>query len=165
MLSDLTPKYPILAGMGDLDSDRNYDNNKISFGITINNRKTFTGVTDFDRSLTIKELTRFMANIDGMTPEAARVRFGQEFRAPGHVILLNGARGGLTKRQGHTELSLELVRMAGLIQSSTMCEMLDGVTGKARTKASAERFAAQNNLAMLNGGDVIQAFKSHDQIR
>ncbi|MBO7205946.1 MAG: 3,4-dihydroxy-2-butanone-4-phosphate synthase [Candidatus Methanomethylophilaceae archaeon] len=49
---DCSEKYPLLKAMAPTDIP--YDNTKSSFGITINHRNTYTGITDSDRALTIK---------------------------------------------------------------------------------------------------------------
>ena len=90
---------------------------KSSFSLTINHRKTFTGITDNDRALTISEFAKLSGNLyhNGVTPEEARTEFGENFRSPGHVFLLRGANGLLRKRTGHTELTIVLAKMAGVI--------------------------------------------------
>jgi 3,4-dihydroxy 2-butanone 4-phosphate synthase len=157
LLSDASAQHPVLAEMR--AHDLRYDPSKSSFGLTINHRRTFTGIPDADRALTIRELARFMASLDGLDAPRARSSFGAQFRAPGHVILLNGADGGLQRRQGHTELSLELARLAGLVPSTTICEMLDPSTGKALAKKEAQAYAERNGLVFLTGQDVVEAWR------
>jgi 3,4-dihydroxy 2-butanone 4-phosphate synthase len=101
--------------------------------------------------------------VDGLDAPAARKAFGASFRAPGHVILLNGSEGGLARRQGHTELSLELARQAGLVPSTTICEMLDPATGRALAKNEAAAYAERNGLVFLTGQDVLDAWQAHPQ--
>ncbi|HUR62865.1 MAG TPA: 3,4-dihydroxy-2-butanone-4-phosphate synthase [Candidatus Thermoplasmatota archaeon] len=158
LLDEAAARHPALAEMK--AHDLRYDPSKSSFGLTINHRKTFTGIPDADRALTITELARFLGNVDGLDAPAARTAFGAAFRAPGHVILLNGSAGGLARRQGHTELSLELARQAGLVPSTTICEMLDPATGRAMTKKAAQAYAASNGLVFLTGQDVVDAWKT-----
>lgn len=155
LLADAAGKNPVLAEMK--ANDLRYDGSKSSFGITINSRRTFTGIPDGDRSLTIQELASFLKGLDLTSPAAARVHFGAQFRTPGHVILLNGASGGLAARQGHTELSLELMRMAGLVPSSSICEMLD-TTGKALSQKDARAYAQRHGLVFLTGQEVLSAW-------
>jgi 3,4-dihydroxy 2-butanone 4-phosphate synthase len=160
-LSDLiqgaTAKHPSLAGL--LPDDIAYDGSKPAFGLTINHRDTFTGITDRDRSLTMMALEEFLGQIDATDMEAARVAFGRQFRSPGHVSLLNGAPGGLGSRLGHTELSLELARLAGATPVTTVCEMLDPQTGMALSRAAAQAYAAEHGLVFLTGSDVIRAWR------
>lgn len=149
---------PVLAEME--ANDLRYDPSKSSFGITVNHRRTFTGIPDADRSLTITELARFLGGVDGLDAAAARKSFGASFRTPGHCILLNASPGGLAARQGHTELSLELVRQAGLVPSTTICEMLDAASGRALSKKDAAAYAQANGLVFLTGQDVLDAWKA-----
>jgi len=156
LLADAAARHPVLAEMK--AHDLRYDASKSSFGVTVNSRRTFTGIPDGDRSLTIQELATFLGALDGLAPAAARNRFGAQFRTPGHVILLNGADGGLAARQGHTELSIELARMAGLVPSTTICEMLD-TTGKALPKKEAAAYAKRHGLVFLTGQEVLDAWR------
>jgi 3,4-dihydroxy 2-butanone 4-phosphate synthase len=158
LLADGAARSPVLAEMK--ANDLRYDPSKSSFGITINARGTFTGIPDGDRSLTIRELAGFLAGLDAQGAASARQRFGRKFRTPGHVILLNGAEGGLASRQGHTELSLELARMAGLVPSTTICEML-GDAGKAIPKKEAQAYAARHRLVFVTGQEVLDAWQAN----
>jgi 3,4-dihydroxy 2-butanone 4-phosphate synthase len=148
---------PVLAEME--ANDLRYDASKSSFGLTVNHRKTFTGIPDADRSLTITELAKFMAGLDGKDAKAAMREFGASFRTPGHCILLNAREGGLAARQGHTELSLELLRQAGLVPSATICEMLDP-RGRALSKKDAMAYAQAHGLVFLTGQDVLDAWQT-----
>lgn len=158
LLRDQAMANPVLAEMA--ANDLRYDSSKSSFGITVNHRRTFTGIPDADRSLTVTELARFLGALDGLAPPAARASFGASFRTPGHCILLNGADGGLASRQGHTELSLELARLAGLVPSTTICEMLDPSSGRALAKKDAQAYAKANGLVFLTGQDVLDAWRT-----
>lgn len=148
--------HPVLRGL--LPDDIRYDGSKPAFGLTLNHRSTYTGITDVDRATTISEFARLLAETEAEDAAAAQERLGREFRAPGHVILLNGAHGGLTARQGHTELSLELMRMAGLTTSSTLCEMMDPRTGRALAKKDAQAYAEAHGLVFLAGQEVLDAW-------
>lgn len=147
---------PVLKALA--PDDIAYDASKPAFGLTINHRTTFTGITDSDRATTIRELATFLDETAELPEAEAQARFGQEFRAPGHVILLNGAPNGLADRQGHTELSLELMRMADLTTSSTICEMM-GPHGDALSKKAAEAYAESHDLVFLTGAEVMDAWQ------
>ncbi len=148
---------PVLAGM--MPDDIQYDASKPAFGLTINHRTTFTGITDSDRATTIVELARFLEENRRADPSDAQMAFGKEFRAPGHVILLNGAPQGLQDRQGHTELSIELLRQAGLTPCSTICEMM-APDGNALSKQEAQAYAKRQGLVFLTGDEVVAAWKA-----
>ena len=154
-------RHPALRGL--LPDDIQYDGSKPAFGVTLNHRDTYTGITDQDRATTVTRLAELVAAIDAIGPDAARERLGREFRSPGHVPLLNGAPGGLGARQGHTELSLELARQAGLPPITTVCEMMDPASGQALSRADAEAYAEAHGLVFLTGDDVVAAWRQHDR--
>ena len=125
-------------------NDIPYDE-KSSFSITINHRKTFTGITDSDRALTISEFAKLAADT-----RASQEEFGKAFRAPGHVILLRAVQGLLKNRQGHTELSVALMELAGLTPVATICEMMAD-DGKALGIEKARAFAKTHGLVFIEG--------------
>lgn len=153
-------EHPVLRHL--LADDLKYDPSRSSFGLTVNLRSTYTGIPDNDRSATIVALARFLGGMGKLRDAEAQKAFGGLFRSPGHCILLNAADGGLSARQGHTELSLELARQAGLVPSTTICEMLDGASGKALGKKAAQDYAARNGLVFLTGRDVTEAWQSRN---
>ncbi|WP_247729360.1 3,4-dihydroxy-2-butanone-4-phosphate synthase [Halovivax limisalsi] len=129
------------------DHDLGYDE-RSSFSLTVNHRDTYTGITDDDRSLTIRELADAAAD-----PDAAD--FADRFRVPGHVHLLKGAPEGLAQREGHTELALALAAAADAEPAVVVCEMLDDETGAALTPQDARAYAARHDLVYLEGSDVV----------
>jgi len=129
-----------------------YDENS-AFSITVNHRRTFTGVTDFDRALTISELGRLGARAgQGDLAE----EFGKAFRSPGHVHLLRAANGLLAKRKGHTELVVTLAELAGVTPVVAICEMLDARTNRALSSNEARAYAERHGLVFLDGAEVIR---------
>ena len=123
---------------------------KSSFSITINHRKTFTGITDKDRAFTIKKLAELVR-------EERFNEFGKEFRSPGHVTLLRATEGLVKNRQGHTEMTVALAEMAGLIPITTICEMM-GDGGEAMSKTETKRYAERHNLVYLSGEEIINYY-------
>jgi 3,4-dihydroxy 2-butanone 4-phosphate synthase len=144
-------RFPVLQELE--ANDIPYDE-KSSFSITINHRKTFTGITDKDRSLTITEFAKLgEASLNGFDPR----EFGRNFRSPGHVILLRAADGLLKGRQGHTELSVVLMEMAGLTPVATICEMMAD-DGHATRIKDARRYAEDHDLVFLEGKKVVDEY-------
>lgn len=129
------------------DPEIGYDD-RSSFSLSVNHRRTYTGVTDADRALTIQRLADAAADPDV-------VDFATEFRAPGHVHLLRAADGLLAQRQGHTELAIVLARMAGIPEAVVVCEMLDDTTGEALDPTAARNYADRHGLQYLEGAAVI----------
>ena len=151
----MSEQFPIMRGL--MPNDIPYDV-KSAFGITINHRRTFTGITDDDRALTVKEFAelsrRALTSEDGW----AKKEFGKNFRAPGHIHLLNTTERILETRFGHTELATALVIMADLVPSATVCEMM-GDDGKATDKARAREYAKAHGLVFLEGSEIIAAWR------
>ena len=147
---DDSEKYPLLRAMAPTDIP--YDNTKSSFGLTINHRDTYTGITDNDRALTIRSYAETI--FQDKPVEEIRKDMGERFRAPGHVHLLNTTEHILKSRFGHTELCSALMYMAGVKPSATICEMM-GDDGGSRTKDSVAEFARENGINMIDGKDVI----------
>ncbi len=144
-------KYPLLGAMA--PSDIPYDRTKSSFGITINHRETYTGITDNDRALTI---TRFVDTIFRDAPvEEIVADLGRHFRAPGHVHLLNTTDRILETRKGHTELCTAMMYMAGVKPSATICEMM-GDDGGSMPRDRVEEFAAANGYVLVTGEEVLE---------
>ncbi|MFA9502765.1 3,4-dihydroxy-2-butanone-4-phosphate synthase [Natrinema sp. H-ect1] len=130
------------------DHELGYDD-RSSFSLTVNHRDTYTGITDDDRSTTIRELGAAAA-----TPETTA--FAEEFRVPGHVHLLKGAPDLLSQREGHTELGLALADAAGRSPAVVVCEMLDDETGDALSPADARDYADRHGFAYLEGSEVLE---------
>jgi len=153
--------HPLLGEL--IPNDIPYDV-KSAFAITINHRRTFTGVTDRDRALTISQFSKMVNEALGFRgpDEELRKTFGRLFRAPGHVSLLNAAEGLLSARSGHTEMATALVSEAGLIPSATICEMMAD-SGKALSKASALAYAGECGLCFLDGNDVKSFWEGLDR--
>ena len=148
-------KHPVLRGLA--PNDLPYDS-KSAFSLTINHRRTFTGIPDGDRALTISEFAKLCMKVVDMSAEEARQEFGTAFRAPGHVFLLNSQPGVLNDRRGHTELSTAILKMGGMFPSATICEMM-GDDGKALTKEKAQEYAKRNGLIYLDGAEIIEEWK------
>ncbi len=112
-----------------------------AFSLSVNHRKTYTGITDNDRSLTITEFARLESPED----------LTKNFYAPGHVHLLIAKT--LERRRGHTELSTELARRAGMKPAAVLCEMMAD-DGNALTVEDAKKYAEQHGLTLLDGGEL-----------
>jgi 3,4-dihydroxy 2-butanone 4-phosphate synthase len=125
---------------------------KSAFSITINHRKTFTGISDNDRSLTITELAQIGGRV--LNGHYAPDEFGKNFRSPGHVTLLRASDGLLRTRKGHTELSVAMMEMAGLTPLAAICEML-GSDGNSLGIEEARKFAEKHGFVFIEGRQAI----------
>ncbi|RLM56430.1 3,4-dihydroxy-2-butanone-4-phosphate synthase [Halobellus sp. Atlit-31R] len=136
------------------DHDLGYDD-RSSFSLPVNHRETFTGITDDDRALTIRQLASAAERATRPNGEYDAVDFAAEFRTPGHVHVLRGAPGLLDDRRGHTELGLALAAAADLPPAVVVCEMLDADSGGARTPTAALEYARQHDLVYVEGADIV----------
>lgn len=113
----------------------------------VNHVKAHTGVTDNDKTLAIKEFSLIFSQ---KTKQERKNFFNNNFRTPGHLPICISK--GIKNRKGHTELSIELAKRAGLDEAVVLCEMLtDGV---ALSVKDAVLFAKKNNLVFLKGEDI-----------
>ena len=135
------------AEFGDLGYDA-----RPSFSLTVNHRDTFTGITDDDRSLTVRKLAA-AADAPGST------NFAGEFRSPGHVHVLRAAAGLLDERLGHTELGVALALAADREPAVAGCEMLDDETGAALAPTDAEAYARRRGIPYVEGAALVEALR------
>ena len=91
--------------------EQNTDNHQTAFTVSIDGIDTDTGISAFERSKTALAAVK-----DGAKPE--------DFRRPGHMFPLESREGGVLKRTGHTEATVDLAIMAGLKPSGLCCEIM-----------------------------------------
>ena len=125
-----------------------------SFSITVNHVDTFTGITDIDRALTITKMAEVCSDIDN----SGKSKFFEKFRSPGHVPILIAAKKLLKERSGHTELSVQLVKLANLIPTVVICEMLDSKTGRALTVKKAVEYSARYKIPLVESLEIKQIY-------
>ncbi len=126
-----------------------------TFSISINHYQTYTGVTDRDRALTIREMTN-LYNADD-----PRRKFVSSFKTPGHVPVLIAAKDLLLRRRGHTEMSVYLTELADLRPVTAICEMMDAQTYSALSVEKAQKYAKQNAIPFVDGKELIEYAKVH----
>ena len=90
---------------------QNTDNHETAFTVSIDHVETSTGISAFDRSLTAKKAIEADAR-----PE--------DFRRPGHMFPLRAKDAGVLVRNGHTEATVDLCRLAGLAPCGLCCEIM-----------------------------------------
>ena len=103
---------------------------------------TTTGTSAYDRFETIRTL---------IAPDAVP----EDLARPGHVFPIVGKEGGVLRRSGHTEASMDLARMAGLQPSGVICEIMAEDGSMARV-AELQVFARENGLTMITIEDLIR---------
>ncbi|MCD8024997.1 MAG: 3,4-dihydroxy-2-butanone-4-phosphate synthase [Candidatus Gastranaerophilales bacterium] len=103
---------------------------------------TTTGISAFDRAKTVSVI------IDRNTKPA-------DLRRPGHIFPLIAKEGGVLKRAGHTETAVDLAKLAGLIPSGVICEIMNENGTMARRDELFE-FAKKHNIKMITVADLIE---------
>ncbi len=91
--------------------EQNTDNHQTAFTISIDGADTDTGISAYERSETALAVVK-----DGAKPE--------DFRRPGHMFPLEAREGGVLKRTGHTEATVDLAVLAGLKPCGLCCEIM-----------------------------------------
>ena len=125
-------------------SEANTEEYGTAFTMTIDADERFgvtTGVSAQDRAKTIQ------VAVDPKTAPS-------DLRRPGHVPPLRAREGGVLQRVGHTEAAVDLARLAGLVPSGVVCEILSEDGSSAR-RPELERFAAQHGLTFITVAQVV----------
>ncbi|GAA6492589.1 bifunctional 3,4-dihydroxy-2-butanone-4-phosphate synthase/GTP cyclohydrolase II [Candidatus Bariatricus faecipullorum] len=90
----------------------NTDNHSTAFTVSVDYVETTTGISAEERALTMRKCVE-----DSVRPE--------EFRRPGHVFPLVSRKGGVLVRNGHTEATVDMMRLAGLKECGVCCEVME----------------------------------------
>lgn len=120
----------------------NTDNHCTAFTVSIDHRDTTTGISAVERSITARKVVE-----DGARPE--------DFRRPGHMFPLEAREGGVLKRGGHTEATVDMMRLAGLKECGLCCEIMREDGTMMRTTELVQ-FAKANNLKITSIAELIK---------
>lgn len=112
-----------------------------AFTVTIDAKEVTTGISAQERAYTIRKFVEPNA-----TPS--------DFVRPGHIFPLEAKPGGVLRRAGHTEATVDLARMAGLYPAGVLCEILNEDGTMARVP-ELMKFAAQHQLKIITISDLI----------
>ena len=123
------------------------------FTLWVNSVETRTGISDIDRAKTVSKLHKVTSLISDGKVEEGRRLFYEGFYAPGHVPILIAK--DLKFRKGHTELSVQLARLASLKPSVVFAEMLNHGTSMSLKKA--RKYAEERDLALVTGEELLRA--------
>ena len=122
-----------------------------AFTVSIEARgKTTTGISAADRAATIRTAVE-----PGTRPD--------DLLRPGHVFPLRAKRGGVLKRAGQTEGSVDLARLAGLLPAAAICEIMNDDGTMARIP-DLMRFAAEHGLPVLTIAELIRYRLEHETL-
>ncbi len=120
----------------------NQDRKKTAYTVSVDARDgVSTGISAADRAHTIKVL------VDSATEP-------WELTRPGHVFPLRAVEGGVLRRPGHTEASVDLAQLAGLTPAGVICEVVNEDGTMSRLPELVE-FAREHDLALISIEDLI----------
>ena len=128
----------------------NTDNHETAFTVSIDHVSTTTGISAAERSVTALKCVE-----EGARPE--------DFRRPGHMFPLLAKKNGVLEREGHTEATVDLCRLAGLKACGLCCEVMRDDGTMMRTPelmALSERYG----LTFITIKDLQNYRKCHDQL-
>lgn len=127
---------------------QNTDNHETAFTVSIDHVDTTTGISAAERSVTAQKCVE-----DGARPE--------DFRRPGHMFPLLARKNGVLERAGHTEATVDLLRLAGLKPCGLCCEIMRDDGTMMRMPELAE-LARKWNLKFITIKDLQTYRKRHE---
>lgn len=126
----------------------NTDNHETAFTVSIDHIDTTTGISAVERGLTARMAADPLAHPG-------------DFRRPGHMFPLEAKPGGVLERNGHTEATVDLLRLAGLTQVGLCCEIMEDDGTMMRGERLAE-FAKQHELSFITIRELQRYRRNHD---
>jgi 3,4-dihydroxy 2-butanone 4-phosphate synthase/GTP cyclohydrolase II len=121
----------------------NTEAQRTAFTVSVDSRVTTTGISARDRAATIAAL------IDPLTKP-------NDLNRPGHIFPLRYRPGGVLKRAGHTEATVDLARAAGLSAAGVLCEIVSEDKASMARLPELERFAERHGLPLISIDDLIR---------
>ncbi|GAA4405743.1 bifunctional 3,4-dihydroxy-2-butanone-4-phosphate synthase/GTP cyclohydrolase II [Tsukamurella soli] len=130
----------------------NQDKHGTAYTVTVDAKEGVgTGISASDRATTMRKLA---------DPEATV----SDFTRPGHVVPLRAKDGGVLRRPGHTEASVDLARMAGLSSAGVLCEIVsEKDPGGMALTDELRVFADEHELAMISIAELIAWRRKHEK--
>ncbi|WP_022749348.1 bifunctional 3,4-dihydroxy-2-butanone-4-phosphate synthase/GTP cyclohydrolase II [Lachnobacterium bovis] len=129
--------------------ENNTDNHQTAFTVSIDHVDTTTGISAKERAFTIRQCVNEQAK-----PE--------DFRRPGHVFPLIAKEKGVLERNGHTEATVDLMRLAGLKECGVCCEIMDD-DGSMMRQDKLFDFAKKYGLVFITIADLQDYCRYHDK--
>lgn len=146
----LTPDRCDELGL-DLMPAKNESDLRTAFTISIEAREgVTTGISAHDRAHTVQV---------AIDPSSGPHDLAQ----PGHVFPLKAKPGGVLERTGHTEASVDLARLAGLIPAGVICEILNEDGTMARVP-DLEEYCARHGLKMITVGELVEYRRRQEKL-
>jgi 3,4-dihydroxy 2-butanone 4-phosphate synthase / GTP cyclohydrolase II len=130
---------------------KNNESHGTAFAVSIDIQgRTTTGTSAFDRAATVRAVA-------DPTLEPADIRM------PGHVFPLRAQEGGVLRRAGHTEATVDLTRLAGLYPAGVLCEVLHPDGSMARLPELV-RVAREHDLKLISIADLIEYRRRREKL-
>ena len=128
----------------------NTDNHETAFTVSVDYKDTTTGISAEERGLTAR-----MCVAEDVRPA--------DFRRPGHMFPLIAKEGGVLERNGHTEATVDLMRLAGLKPCGLCCEIMreDGTMMRAE---ELHAFAKEHKLPYMTIKELQEYRKVHEKL-
>ncbi|DAB34368.1 MAG TPA: bifunctional 3,4-dihydroxy-2-butanone 4-phosphate synthase/GTP cyclohydrolase II [Sulfurospirillum sp. UBA12182] len=126
----------------------NDSQHETAFTVSVDARVCSTGISASERDITIKILA------DSLSKAGDLVR-------PGHIFPLIAKKGGALVRTGHTEGSVDLCKLAGLVPSAVICEIMkeDGTMAR---RPDLDKFCAEHGLNIVYISDIVEYRMQHE---
>lgn len=128
----------------------NTDNHETAFTVSIDYAGTTTGISAEERGMTARHCIS-----EDAKPE--------DFRRPGHMFPLLAKKNGVLERDGHTEATVDLMRLAGLKECGLCCEIMREDGTMMRTTELME-LAEEWNICFITIAAIIEYRKKYDRL-
>lgn len=128
----------------------NTDNHETAFTVSVDHQSTTTGISAEERGVTAR-----MCADETSSP--------QDFRRPGHMFPLIAKENGVLERNGHTEATVDLLRLCGLAPCGLCCEIMKE-DGTMMRREELNAFAKHWNLTMITIRQIQEYRKIHDSL-
>jgi len=128
----------------------NTDSHETAFTVSVDAKEVTTGISAHERALTIQKI---------IDPQACPA----DFTRPGHIFPLRAKEGGVLRRAGHTEASIDLAKLAGLYPAGVICEIMSEDGTMARVPELME-YIKVHDLKIITVADLIQYRMKKEQL-
>lgn len=128
----------------------NQDNHETAFTVSVDHIDTGTGISAFERSITAMKIVDDNAK-------------ATDFRRPGHMFPLIAKDGGVLVRNGHTEATVDLARLAGLKHAGLCCEIMAD-DGTMMIMPDLQKFAVEHNMPFITIQQLQEYRRKHDSL-
>lgn len=128
----------------------NTEAHRTAFSVSVDHKSTSTGVSAADRTATLLALA---------DPQAKPC----DFRRPGHLFPLRYREGGVLKRAGHTEASIDLARLAGVKPVTVIGELVNE-DGSMSRLPDIRKFAETHDIPILSIADLIRFRRKKEKL-